>query len=222
MTTDHIISPRDAIIDALMALAAELPFESITLAHIAARADMSLGALREHFPSKGAILGAFTRRIDLIVLNETSDDLINDSAKDRLFDVLMRRLDAMAPYRAALRNIRDWVHKDPLTAAPLNSQIINSMRYMLEAAHLNSEGPMGVIILQAMALKWAEVIDVWINDHDDGLGRTMSALDRMLDDGDHWIKRLSGFERLLAPFNNICAAVLRQRPRPQRPFSDRA
>jgi AcrR family transcriptional regulator len=196
-------SPRDTIIDALMALAADMPFEQITLTHIAERAHLSLAELRTHFPSKGAILGGFTRRIDLIILNDTQDDLSQESAKDRLFDVLMRRLDAMTPYRHALKNIMQWIKNDPLTAAPLNGQIINSMRFMLEAAQLHAEGPMGPVILQAMSIKWAEVMDIWLHDQDEGLGPTMAALDHMLDDGSQWVERLSRFEKAASRMLNL-------------------
>lgn len=205
-------TPRDACVNALMALAAQRPFADITLSDIAQEAGLSLAQLRSQFPSKGAILGAFTSRIDVEVLKGTSDDLSEESAKDRLFDVLMRRLDAMAPYRAALKNIMDWIAKDPLTAVPLNGQIINSMRYMLEAAGIHSEGPLNALVLQAMALKWADVMRVWIKDEDAGLGASMAALDHMLDDGSQWMERLTRVEQTATRLLNILCTLPHQRP----------
>ena len=96
-TTATPADTRNRIIDALMELAAERAFEDITINEIARRADITLAQFRDHFPSKGAVLAGFTKRIDRIVLEGTSDDLLGEPAKDRLFDVLMRRLDAMAP-----------------------------------------------------------------------------------------------------------------------------
>ncbi len=61
--------PRDRIIDALMALAGEMRWGDITLPMIAERAGLSLADLRDQFPSKGAILGGFSKRIDRIVLD---------------------------------------------------------------------------------------------------------------------------------------------------------
>ena len=104
---------REKIIDALMGLAAEQPWETISLSDVADRAGVSLAQFRDAFPSKGAILGGFSRRIDKIVMDATTDDLAQESDKDRLFDVLMRRFDAMAPYKAALDNINDWAMREP-------------------------------------------------------------------------------------------------------------
>ena len=89
---------REKIVDALLGLAAEKPWDEISLTDVADRAGVSISQFRDAFPSKGAILGAFSRRIDKQVLDAPAKDLQDESAKDRLFDVLMRRFDAMTPY----------------------------------------------------------------------------------------------------------------------------
>ena len=129
--------------------------EDFTLGDVAARAGLTLSQFRDHFPSKGAILGAWSRQLDKMVLDGTSDDLIGEPAKERLFDVLMRRLDAMAPHRDALDGIMEWVRRDPAAALALNGVVINSMRFMLEAAGIDSEGPVGAMKLQGLALAWS-------------------------------------------------------------------
>src|SRR5436305_12533747 len=117
--------PKTRIIDALMELAAERRWEDISLSDIALRAGMSLADFRDHFPSKGAVLAGFARRIDRIVLEGTTTDLAGESAKERLFDVLMRRIDALKPYRDALQSISDWSRGDLMAAAALNSVMLN-------------------------------------------------------------------------------------------------
>ena len=62
--------PREKIIDALMGLAAERSWDEISLADVADRAGVTLAQFRDFFPSKGAVLGGFSRRIDKIVLDE--------------------------------------------------------------------------------------------------------------------------------------------------------
>ncbi len=205
---DLSASPKDRIIDALMSLAAERPFEEITIADVAARAGVSLSQFRELYPSKGAVLGGFSRRIDKVVLDGISSDLDEESDKERLFDVLMRRLDAMTPYRDGLKGVVEWAKREPLAAAALNSQVINSMRFMLEAARLDSEGPMGTLKLQGLALAWTRVLDVWFADEDPGLARTMAALDRMLKSGGSWVKRLEDMNRLTSPLRALARAIL--------------
>jgi len=158
------------------------------------------------FPSKGAVLGGFSRRIDKIVLDE-GDDLSGEIPKDRLFDVLMRRFDAMAPYRAALSNINDWAMRDPLALPALNQLALNSLRFMLEAAGLNSEGPLGSLKLQGLALAWTHVFHVWLADDSADSAKTMAALDKEL-----FARRVAGGARRRRP----------PPPRPDRGAADRA
>jgi hypothetical protein len=112
----------------------------------------------------------------------------------------------MQPQRAALHSIFTWVKNDPISAAPLNTSIINSMRFMLEAAGLSSEGMMGALVLQAMALKWAEVVAIWLGDDEPLQDKTCAALHRMLDEGALWVNRLNAFESNASRlFKNLCA-----------------
>ena len=99
------LPPREAIVEALMRLAAEQPWNDIEVGDIAREAGLTLAELRELYPSKGAVLGGLARIIDRKVLAEDSTDLADEPTRERLFDVLMRRLDAMTPYKPALRRI---------------------------------------------------------------------------------------------------------------------
>ena len=83
--TSNSKSKRDIIVDALMELAAERRWEEISIHDVAVRAGISLADFRDHFPSKGAVLAAFSRRIDRAVLDGTTNDLAGEPAKDRLF-----------------------------------------------------------------------------------------------------------------------------------------
>src|ERR1700724_2858103 len=162
--------PRNAIIDALLELAGERNWEDITISDVAARANVSLATFRDYYPSKGAVLAGFSRRIDHIVLEAAGGgDLTGEPPKDRLFDVLMRRLDALAPYKLGLEAIFDWARRDPLAAGALNRAVVNSMRFMLEAAGIESEGPGGAFKLQGLALAWMWVLLFWFCDSDPGL-----------------------------------------------------
>jgi AcrR family transcriptional regulator len=196
-------TPRDRIVDALMALAAARDWDEIRLGDIAAEAGLTLAELREHVPSKGAILAAFNRRIDRVVLEGISDDLADESVKDRVFDVMMRRFDALAPYRDALKRMVPALRRDPLALGALNGLALNSQRYMLESAGVDTEGPLGSVKLQGAVLVFARVLDTWLDDEDPGFAKTMAALDRELTRGGRILGGLSDACRLTAPFRAI-------------------
>ena len=98
-------SERERIIDAFMALLAEKPIETIGLAEIAKGAGVSLSDLRGAFDSTLAILAAYVKQIDRAVLAGDDADMAEEPPRERLFDVLMRRIEQLAPHKAAVRSL---------------------------------------------------------------------------------------------------------------------
>ena len=213
------ISPRDAIVEATMRLAADQPWNDIDIGDIAREAGVSLAEFRDLFPSKGAVLGAFSRKIDRAVLQGTTDELAGEPARERVFDVMMRRIDAMTPYKRALRRIAWAVRFDPLTMAALNQVGLNSQRFMLAAAGISTEGPLGLLKLQGAVVVFANTLDAWLEDDDPALARTMARLDRELRRGERLLERAEDVRRLTAPLRAVAQALLdsrrsmRRRPR---------
>ena len=215
-------NPRDRIVDALFQLAGERRFEEISMRDIATAANVSLADFRDIFPSKGAVLGAFNRRIDRLVLGDEARELSGEAPRERLFDVLMRRFDAMAPYRAGLKEIVGWLKRDPIAAARFNQPLLNSMRFMLEAAGVDSEGLAGALKLQGFALTWVRLVDVWLEDSEPELSRTMAALDSELTRGEKLVSGVEQFERLTAPLQSLARAALERAAARRTKSSDRA
>lgn len=205
--------PRARIVDALMALAAERRFEDIAIRDICDAAKVSLADFRDAFPSKGAVLGGFTRRIDRIVLAVDDAEFAKEAPRERLFDVLMRRLDAMAPYREGLRGIVAWLRRDPVAALAMNQAVVNSMRFMLEAAGIESAGVAGAIKLQGLALAWTRIVGVWLDDSEPDLSKTMAELDRELARGERAVAGVERLDRIAAPLRAVALAAFESRRR---------
>jgi len=188
-------SDRDKAVDALMALLAEHPFEDIGMAEIAGRAGLKLSQLRAEFGSTLAIFAAHTKDIDRAVLAGDDAGMSEEPARERLFDVLMRRLEALAPHKAAVRSLLRSARRNPGLALALNAIAVRSQTWMLEAAGIAAAGPRGAVRAQGAALMFARVLAVWIDDEEPGLDRTMAALDRGLASAERW----AGF------VNDLCA-----------------
>ena len=203
-------SPTDArgkIVDALMTLSAERRFEDISVRDISKVAGVSLADFRDAFPSKGAVLAGFTRRIDRAVLAQDDGELSEENSRERLFDVLMRRLEAMAPYREALREIVAWLRREPAAALAMNQVGINSMRFMLEAAGIEAQGASGAIKLQGLTLAWGRVLQTWLDDDEPTLSKTMAELDRVLTRGERAVAGLDRVRALASPFSAMAKAA---------------
>jgi AcrR family transcriptional regulator len=207
---------RERIVQALMRLASDRPWNDIEVTDLAEEAGVTLAEFRDHFPSKGAVLGAFSRMIDKQVLETPSEDLAGEPARERVFDVMMRRLDALAPYKSALRRIAYAVRMDPMALAALNRLALNSQRFMLAAAGIATEGPLGLLKLQGAAIVFANTLETWFDDDDPTLARTMARLDRELRRGERVIERAEDFRRLTAPLRALGQAFFDGRNRLRR------
>jgi AcrR family transcriptional regulator len=188
---------RNKIIDALMALAAERPWEEVTLQAIAERADVTLAALRASYGGRLDILSDFTRRIDERVLETVDPDMREEGLRERLFDVLFSRLEHLDPHRQAIQNLGRAARRDPPLALALNRIIVGSMAWMLTASGISATGGKGAFRAQGLALVWARVLRVWLQDHDPGRARTMAALDKHLRRAERAVIRLNRLECLV-------------------------
>ncbi|MEO1103365.1 MAG: TetR family transcriptional regulator [Pseudomonadota bacterium] len=181
----------DKIIDATMALLADRPFEEVTLRAIATEAGISLGELNQHFSTRGHILSAFSRRIDQAVLANEFSDMVGESGRDRLFDVLMSRLDALSPHKAALKSLMQAARRDPAVALGLNTIGLRGQSWMLAAAGLSAPGWRGRIATQSLAVAFAKVLRTFVDEDDPGMPRTMARLDKELRELESRHKRLA-------------------------------
>lgn len=215
-------SPREAAVEALMRLAAEQPWSDIEVGDIAREAGLSLADLRELFPSKGAVLGGLSRIIDRTVLEGDGADLAEEPTRERLFDVLMRRLDAMTPYKPALRRISYALRGDPLAMLALNGVALNSHRYMLAAAGIDTEGPLGRLKLQGVVIAFARVVETWLEDDDPALARTLARLDKEIRSGERLMERAEDARRLTAPLRALGRSLLDRRSSRRAPEADEA
>lgn len=177
---------REKIISAFMALLAEKRFEEIGFGDISARTGLSLAACRGEFGSTLAIFAAHMKDLDRKVLAGASGDMTDEPPRERLFDVLMRRVETMAPYREATRSLLKSVARNPGLALALNGLAVRSQTWMLTAADIDAAGPRGMIRAQGLAMLFASVLRTWVDDEDEGLARTLAALDRALARGQRW------------------------------------
>lgn len=200
---------REKIVAAFLNLLAEKQIEQIGFAEIAEAAGVPLAQLRGEFPSALAILAAHVKSIDRAVLSEDFSDLEEEEPRERLFDVLMRRLEIMAPHREAVRSLLRSARRNPPLALLLNAMAVRSQQWMLTVAGIGASGPRGMIRAQGLAALYGGVLRTWIRDDDPGLARTMATLDRSLARG----QRFAG---LLDDLCRISERLCRLRPRRRR------
>src|SRR5207248_2614283 len=155
-------------------------------------------------------LAAQIKEIDRAVLSGGDADMAEEPPRERLFDVLMRRIEALSSHKEAVRSLARSASRNPGLALALNSLGVRSQQWMLTAADISASGPRGMIRAQGLALLFASVLRTWVDDEDPGHARTMAALDRALARGQRW----SGFlDDVCCIPARLCGHRARRRPR---------
>lgn len=172
------VDPAEAALDAMLRLAADRRWQDIALADIAAEAGLTMADMLRHAPSKSALLAAFGRRVDAAMLARPAET--EGSVKDRLFDLFMRRFDAMAPHKAALRNIVAGLGRDPLAALCLVPGAMKGIAGLAAAAGVGTRLPFGPLKIKALAAVYLGTFRVWLADESADAAKTMATLDRSL------------------------------------------
>jgi len=184
---------KQKILQTFLDLLAEHPYEDVSLPLIAERAKVKLSDMRSAYSSKLKLVAAFYEKIDTAVLDERDEDMGDQPPRDRLFDILMSRIDALAEHREAVRALHA-AGKDPALALDLNSLEVRSQKWMLIAAGIDVSGVKATVVAQGLAIAFGRVVGVWLDEEDEGMPRTMARLDKELDKGSDFMKRLKGVE----------------------------
>lgn len=175
----------DPVIRAAFDLAARLGWRHVGLADIAGESKLSLAKLYGRYGSKTEILIAFSRAIDTAVLagaaKPSKDKSVEDeSVRDRLFDALMRRFEALGPYKEGLAAILRDGAGGPLALLCGGACLLRSMAWTLESAGVGSNGLKGRIRTKGLLAVYLSSLRVWLRDETEDLASTMAALDRRL------------------------------------------
>ena len=174
-------------LDAFLGLIAEKGYAGVALRDVAQAAGLGFADLYRLHPDKLSLAAAFMARIDAEVLAGTpSSTDPEETARDRLFDVMMRRYDALKPHRAALRALRRAGTRDPVLAIGMGPALRRSMAAMLEAASVSSEGLPGALRQNGLLAIHYAVSRVFDRDETMDLSKTMAALDDRLKTAERW------------------------------------
>lgn len=177
------------IIEIAFALVRERGWRDLSLAEIAEAAEVPLSRLHPIFPSKQAILEGFADQVDAAMLGEGVEPS-DTPGRDRLFDMLMRRFDALQAHREALAIVAQDQLRDPLASCCGLARLRKSMAITLEAAGFSTTGLRGVLRLKGLAAIYLATLRVWLRDDSEDMSKTMAYLDKQLARVDGWLGRL--------------------------------
>jgi hypothetical protein len=178
-----------ALIAAAFSQIADIGWRRLDLAAAARAAGLDVARTRGRFPGRCAVLLRFGRLADQAALTGA---LTDGPVRDRLFDMLMRRIDALQTHRAGVIALLRALPADPAAAMLLGAASLRSMAWMLRGAGASAAAPFGPLRAKALLAAWLWTVRAWQHDTSEDLSATMSALDHALsraERAESWLHR---------------------------------
>lgn len=180
--------PKAAIFAAARAAAEDGRWDRVTLRGLSEAAGVPFGQVYALYRSPAEVVAALLNGAVEAAMAEPLPDA-SLSAKDRIFDAAMNVFDLLKDQRAAIGPMLAAYRWHPVAGAPVWRSLARFARVSLERAGVGATGAAGGARVAALARTLALVLAVFAED-EDGLARTMAALDTRLREAERWAKRL--------------------------------
>ncbi len=177
---------------AALSLAATAPWREVTLTKLA---DSASRPVSEYYgASVGEALDCVEEAFDRAIAD--SLDKLDDgqSVRDRLFDLIMRRFEAMEPHRTAVLAMEQGQDRDPTLMAAAHQRHVRCARWVLAIAGLEADGMTGQARAQGLGVIIGQARAAWRSDNAGDFAKTMVSLDRNLRRAEEMFGRWAGFE----------------------------
>lgn len=161
---------------------------------LARRTGRPLPEIYAVFTTRGDLIKALGHRLDAAMLDVPLADLEHLSVRERLFELLMRRFEAMRPFKEGLKAAGRAVLCDPTLSCGTLANLERSSYWLLEACGAGLEGIAARLARLALIVAYARVFRVFLEDDTPDLSRTMAELDRRLGELES-LARIMGFAK---------------------------
>jgi hypothetical protein len=161
---------------------------------VAEQAGIPLPDLAGRINERDQLLTILMRRNDHQMISASGPFMAEDTAKDRLFDVIMARIDLLQANRGAYLRLFNGLRRDPLSALSQLHPLKVSLNWILQSAKIQSGRLGGHLQRLALGRVYLQTIHAWRADDSGDLGKTMAELDRLLAKSMRFIHRQTANE----------------------------
>ena len=152
--------------------------ESISLKKISIKKILN-GEKNIKFTNKNDLIININRYFDYL-LKKNLINIENSSSKDMLFEVYMARLDILNLHRKSVLNIIENLFTQPKLLITLLPSIVQSIIVIATISNINVNGLKGIAKIKVLFILYLFIIFSWRNDKSASLEKTMTTLDKYL------------------------------------------
>lgn len=185
-------SRNDAIGAAVFEVAAAKGWSKVTPAEVALQAGLDVHDVLRTHPGHEALVDEAFRMIDRRALEGRTEATPDEPVRDRLFDVLFARFEALVPYRDPVERYLRGLPMRPMDGMISALRLGRSMALTLEAAGVSASGLFGYARIKGLSYTYLYVLRTFLADDTPDLARTMAALDKALKNVDDLVAMIPG------------------------------
>lgn len=184
-------SIRRDLARAALSLAATGPWREVTLQQLAHAANRPVSDF--YGASLGDAVDAAEEAFDRAIGDNLDQLDPNQSVRDRLFELIMRRFEAMEPHRAAVLAMEQGGDRDPVLMAAAHQRHVRCARWVLALSGLEADGMTGNARAQGLGVIIGQARAAWRGDEAGDFAKTMASLDKNLRRAEEMFGRWAGF-----------------------------
>lgn len=176
---------------AALSVAASGPWREATLSKLADAANRPVSDF--YGASVGEAVDCVEEAFDRAIADNMDQLDPAQSVRDRLFELIMRRFEAMEPHRAAVLAMEQGLDRDPTLMAAAHQRHVRAARWVLALAGLEADGMTGQARAQGLGVIIGQARAAWRGDSAGDFAKTMSSLDKNLRRAEEMFGRWAGF-----------------------------
>jgi hypothetical protein len=177
-----------ALGEAALTLCAEKSWADVGLLSLCQQAGQNLSACAEAGITRFSVAEYLDQMLDRSMLEAAVDIDEEASTRDRLFDVLMARFDAMQDQRAAWVSILEADAQEPAAGFARAARRLRTAAWALEAVGVATDSFKVTARVMGLARRLRKIEALWLKDDAD-LSKTMAGLDQTLRESEEWLDR---------------------------------
>lgn len=155
-------------------------WRALTITKLANRAELPVDQVYAQISGKGDLIRQFGDRMDALTFAYNPADMVELTSKERLFELLMRRFDALKAFRPAFLEVQRRRELDCVAVSALGCRLDRLAERLLDACESQLSGPRRRVARRLVMAIYAKVFSVWLKDDTQDLASTMAELDKRL------------------------------------------
>ena len=173
-------SPKPDLLETAFDVIADEGLSADLAVRVAERAKVTLAEVYRAFPSQSRLMAALSQRIDEAMLEADRAELAELPPRDRVFELMMSRFEAMQRFRGGLERVARAARREPVLLLGAACRMERSLIWLQTAAGLEASGLRARLGRRALGLVYLRALQVWLDDQGLDMAKTMAELDQLL------------------------------------------